>query len=114
MNWRAIGCGLLAAAVFVLIGLFGIWRALAPAGCPPELPTEAGVWQPIGETTADPSLPGGGESLEPAGEIGFGLATWELWLPAGTAPSASGDPLPERLVLMCDGDMYQAYERAGG
>lgn len=113
MNWRAIGCGLLAAAVFVLIGVFGIWRALAPAGCPPEFPTQAGVWEPIGEETATPRLPGSDEPLESAGEVGFGLATWELWVPAGTAPSGSGEPLPERLVLRCDDTMFQAYERAG-
>ena len=112
MNWRALGCLLLAVAVFVLVGIFGIWRAVAPAGCPPELPTEAGVWRPVGPTSSEPRLPGAGEDLEPAGEIGFGLATWELWVPPGTAPSASGDPLPERLVLMCDPNEYQAYERS--
>lgn len=111
MNWRAIGCGLLAAAVFVLIGVFGIWRALAPAGCPPEFPTQAGVWRPVGETTAAPVLPGSDEELESAGQVGFGLATWELWVPPGTAPSPSGEALPERLVLRCDADTYQAYER---
>jgi hypothetical protein len=111
VNWRALGCGLLAAAVFVLIGVFGIWRALAPGGCPPELPTEAGVWQPVGEPADGPRLPGVDEALEPAGEVGFGLATWELWVPPGTAPSASGEPLPERVVLRCDATTYQAYER---
>lgn len=112
MNRRSVGCLLLAVAVFVLVGLFGIWRAIAPGGCPPELPTQAGVWRPVGATTSEPRLPASGEALEPAGEIGFGLATWEAWLPPGTAPSASGDALPERLVLKCDGNTYQAYERA--
>ena len=111
MNWRAIGCGTVAAVLFVLIGLFGIWRALAPTGCPPELPTEAGVWRPIGATSDEPRLPGG-DVPEPAGQIGFGLATWDLWVPEGTAPSASADPLPERVVLRCGENTYQAYERS--
>jgi hypothetical protein len=115
VNWRALGCGALAAAVFVLVGLFGIWRAVSPArDCPPEFQTPSGVWRPDGEPTDEPTLPGGSGPLEPGGELGFGLATWELWVVPGTAPTASADPLPDRLVLGCADDSYQAYARDGG
>jgi len=39
VNWRAIGCGTLAAVVFVAVGLFSIWRAGAPARQMPMSPT---------------------------------------------------------------------------
>jgi hypothetical protein len=114
VSWRAIGCGGLAVTVFVLVGLFGIWRAVSPAqDCPPEFQTPSGTWRPIGEPTTEPGLPGSAEQLERAGEIGFGLATWELWVVPGTAPSASADPLPDRLVLGCADDAFQAYARDG-
>jgi hypothetical protein len=110
----AIGCGGLAVAVFVLVGLFGIWRAVSPAeDCPPEFQTPAGIWRPDGAASAEPRLPGSEDTLEPAGQLGFGLATWELWLAPGTAPGASADPLPDRLVLGCD-DAFQAYRRGDG
>ena len=43
MNWRAIGCGTLALAAFLLIGAWGILRATGPADCPESLPVPAGV-----------------------------------------------------------------------
>ena len=100
--------------VFVLVGLFGIWRAVAPAqDCPPEFQTPSGTWRPIGEATSEPRIPGSDGELEAAGELGFGLATWQLWVVPGTAPGASGEPLPDRLVLGCGDHVFQAYERDG-
>ena len=112
MNVRALGCAGLAAVVFVVVGLFGIWRAVAPGqDCPPEFQTPDGIWRPVGEATTAAAVPGSDEALEAAGEVGFGLATWELWVVPGTAPAASGDPLPDRLVLACGNESFQAYER---
>ena len=42
VNRRVIGCGTLGAVVFVGIGLFGIWRASAPAGVPGPAALPAG------------------------------------------------------------------------
>ena len=111
MNWRAIGCGTLAAGVFILLGVFAIWRAGAPPGCPTTLPYEPASYQPAGDPTDAPLLAGIEEPLERAGSVSFGLARWEVWVEPGRAPAASGDPLPQRIVLDCGDDTYQAYQR---
>lgn len=111
MTWRAIGCGTLAVVLFVGVGVWGIQRALAPAACPGALPYQPAAFEPIGPLLDTPTLDGA--DLEPAGTIGFGLASWSVWVEPGRVPAASGDPLPERIVLEC-GDGFQAYVRASG
>ena len=113
MNWRAIGCGTLAAAVFVAVGLIGIWRAGAPAGCPDLLPYQPAAYEPVGSPEAEPRLDGVDVSLERAGSASFGLAAWPVWIEPPATPLASGDPLPGRIVLECGDGTYQAYRRGG-
>lgn len=110
MNWRALGCGGLAALVFVAIGVLGLTRVLAPADCPPGFQFPDATFVAVGERTSEPRLASSDEELEPAGELRFGYG-WELWLPPGTAPSASGEPLPDALVLGCPDGSFQAYRR---
>jgi hypothetical protein len=112
MNWRAIGCGTLAAAVFVAVGVVSIWRAGAPAGCPDTLPYEPAAYEPAGSPTASPALDGG-EPLARSGSASFGLASWPVWLEPASAPAASGEPLPPDIVLECGDGTFQAYRRAG-
>jgi hypothetical protein len=111
VNWRAIGCGGLAAAVFVAIGIFGIWRSFAPAECPDLLPYRPAAYEPVGEPTSDPALAGVEGPLEHAGGTTFGLASWEVYVEPGFAPAASGEPLPQRIVLDCGDGSFQAYQR---
>jgi hypothetical protein len=111
VNWRAIGCGTLGAAAFILIGLIGIWRAGAPAECPTLLPYEPSAYRPAGEPTDQPVLEGVAEALERAGTTSFGLASWEVWVEPGRVPPTAGDPLPPRIVLACGDGSYQAYQR---
>lgn len=111
MNWRAIGCGTLAAGVFILLGVFAIWRAGAPPGCPPTLPYEPAAYRPAGDPTDQPALAGIEEPLERSGNVSFGFASWEVWVEPGRAPAASGDVLPQRIVLACGDGTYQAYQR---
>ena len=111
MNLRVIGCGTLAAIVFVAIGIFGILRAGAPAECPDLLPQEPDAYRPVGSSTADPILEGIGEPLEAAGSTSFGLARWEVYVEPGFAPAASGEALPQRIVLDCGDGTFQAYQR---
>ncbi|MCA1569127.1 MAG: hypothetical protein LC798_02155 [Chloroflexi bacterium] len=111
MNPRIIGCGTLAAAVFVAIGVFGILRAGAPAECPDLLPQEPAAYAPVGAPTDRPLLEGGDGQLEAAGSTSFGLARWEVYVEPGFAPAASGEPLPQRIVLDCGDGTYQAYQR---
>lgn len=111
MNGRAIGCGTLAAAVFVAVGIFGILRAGAPAECPDLLPYQPANYEPVGATTTEPTLDGIAGPLERAGSTSFGLARWEVYVEPGFAPAASGEALPQRIVLACGDGSFQAYQR---
>lgn len=111
MNWRAIGCGGLAAAAFVLLGIWGISRAFPAPECPDVLPYEPAAYRPVGEPADTPALSGIDDPLERAGTTSFGLAAWDVWVEPGRAPAASGDPLPQRIVLACGDGTYQAYQR---
>jgi hypothetical protein len=111
VNWRAIGCGTLAAAAFVGAGLFSIWRAGAPAECPGLLPYQPAAYEPAGSPTASPALAGINEPLVAAGSTSFGLARWEVFVAAGFEPASSGEPLPQRIVLDCGDGTFQAYQR---
>lgn len=114
MNWRAIGCGTLAAAVFVLVGVIAIWRAGAPAGCPDVLPYQPSAYEPAGSPAAEPRLVGVNADLERAGSASFGLAAWPVWAEPTNVPAASGAPLPDRIVLECGDGTFQAYRRSAG
>jgi hypothetical protein len=111
VNRRAFGCGTLAAAVFVGIGIFGILRAGAPAECPDLLPYEPANYEPVGAATTEPALEGVTEPLEPAGSTSFGLARWEVYVEPGFAPASSAELLPQRIVLECGDGTFQAYQR---
>lgn len=111
MNRRTFGCGTLGAVVFIAIGLFGIWRASAPPECPGALPYEPAAYQPVGSPAAQPTLDGVDAALERSGSTSFGLARWEVYVEPGFAPSASGEPLPQRIVLDCGDGSFQAYHR---
>ncbi len=111
MNWRAIGCGGLAAGVFVLVGILSILRVTEPPECPPTLPYEPAPYTMAGEPTREPLLEGVNEPLESAASFSFGLAAWPLWVEPGRAPTASGELLPQRIVLGCADGTFQAYQR---
>lgn len=111
MNRRIFGCGTLGAVAFIGIGLFGIWRASAPPECPGALPYQPAAYEPVGSPTAEPTLEGIDAELERAGRTSFGLAGWEVYVEPGFAPSASGERLPQRIVLDCGDGSFQAYHR---
>lgn len=111
MNRRAVGCGTLAAAAFIGVGIFGILRASAPAECPDLLPYQPADYEPVGTATSEPALEGVVEPLEPAGSASFGLARWDVYVQPGFAPASSGELLPQRIVLDCGDGSFQAYQR---
>ena len=114
MNLRVVGCAGLAAAVFVVVAAFAVFRAGAPAECPASLPYEPATFQPVGEPTDGPRLEGVADDLVESGGITFGLATWRVWIEPARAPVPSGEPLPQRIVLECGDGTYQAYQRGTG
>jgi hypothetical protein len=100
----------LALAAFVLIGIWGIWRATGAADCPESLPYQPASYLPVGPVLSEPMLDGVEAELVPAGTVGFGLASWDVWVEPGRVPAASTDLLPQRIVLEC-GSGYHAYQR---
>jgi len=113
VNWRAIGCGTLAAAVFISLALFAILRAGAPAECPDGLPYQPSSYEPVGEPTNAPTLEGVDEALVHSGSASFGLASWAVWVEPQRVPTGSGATLPPRIVLECGDGTFQAYQRTG-
>ena len=114
MSWRAIGCGTLAAGVFILVGLIAVWRAGPPAGCPSDLEYADGTYEPTGPATASPSLEGVAAELEAGFQTTVGFSTWTVWVEPADAPTASSAPLPERMVLECGDGSFQAFRRGSG
>lgn len=114
MNRRAVGCVTVAAGVFVLVATLAVLRAGAPAECPDTLPYQPASYRPVGDPAAEPTLEGIDEPLAEAGSVNFGLATWKVWVEPGRAPTASGEPLPQRIVLECGDGTFQAYQRGTG
>jgi hypothetical protein len=115
VNWRAVGCGTVAAAVFILVGLFAIMRAEPPPGCPNQLMFEdVGAYEPVGSPADTPQLEGASASPVPGFQTRAGLSTFTVWVDPADAPAASSDPLPERIALECGDGTFQAYRRAAG
>ncbi len=115
MSWRAIGCGTLAAGVFILVGLIAIWRAGPAPGCPAQLVYPDATYRPEGPAADAPRLDGVDASLEPGFRTSAGgFTTWTVWVPPDDLPTASGDPLPDRMVLECGDGTFQAYGREAG
>jgi hypothetical protein len=103
-----------AAAAFVAVALLGVLRAGDPAECPDLLPYEPASFERVGYPTDHPALDGVDEPLVEAGRAAFGLASWPVWVEPGRVPAASGEPLPQRIVLDCGDGSFQAYQRATG
>ena len=114
MSWRAVGCGTLAAGVFVLVGLIAIWRAGPAPGCPETLKYTDGAFAPVGSPGESPALEGVEASLEPGFRTSLGFSAWTVWVDPAEAPSASSAPLPDEFVLECGDGTFQAYRRGGG
>ena len=114
MSWRAIGCGTLAALVFVLVALFAIWRAGPAPGCPETLEYTDGAFEPVGSPDDKARLPGGDASLEPGFRTSVGFASYTVWVRPADVPTASAAPLPDDFVLECGDGTFQAYRRDAG
>ncbi len=109
MNWRAIGCGLLAAAVFVAIGLYGMSLAFSRLdGCPSLLRWGDRTYLPQGAVSSSPSFAQG--SPVEIGSTFMGLTTRRVWGPPGSSPSPLAADRPDSIILDCDNGTFQAYD----
>ena len=119
MNRRAIGCGLLAAAVFVAIGLYGMSLAFPTLeGCPDRLQWRDRGWLPVGSPAQEPIF-GAGDTPVLIGSTFIGLTTRRVWGPPGSVPLGSQPPgtvatgsdhgPPQRIILDCDNGTFQEF-----
>jgi len=114
VNWRALGCGLLAAIVFVAIGLLGMSMAFSRLqGCPDRLQWGDAAYLTVGDPTEEPAFADGGEPVE-IGSTFFGLTSRRVWGPPGSVPMASvpsGSVFerPQAIILDCDDGTFQEY-----
>jgi hypothetical protein len=101
VNWRAIGCGTLAIAVFLAIGLWGMSKAFDRLdGCPNRLQWGDRAYLPAALPRAEPSFAEG--SPVEIGSTFIGLTTRQVWGPPGSSPSESAADRPGRIYLDCD------------
>lgn len=106
MSWRLLGCGLLAAAVFVGLGVWALSLAMGRVGCPTTLYWGDETYVASGEPTATPEV-GEGEPVR-LGVTFVGVLTREVYGPEGSSPSAAGER-PEQLALDCGDQTFQTY-----
>ena len=109
MNWRAIGCGTLAAAAFVGLGLLAMSMAFTRfEGCPTRLQWGDRAYAPAASPIASPSFASGGEPVE-IGSTLIGLTTRRVWGPPGSDAPESADVRPDRIILDCADGTFQEY-----
>jgi hypothetical protein len=109
VNWRAIGCGTLAIAVFLAIGLYGMSLAFSRLdGCPDRLQWGDRAYLPSGGPAAEPRFAEG--SPVEIGSTFIGLTTRRVWGPPGSSPSTAAADRPRQIILDCDDGSVQRYE----
>ena len=109
MNWRALGCGTLAAVVFVGLGLLAMSMAFTRFdGCPTRLQWGDRGYEPAASPIASPSFAAGGKPVE-IGSTLIGLTTRQVWGPPGSDAPESANVRPERIILDCADGSFQEY-----
>jgi hypothetical protein len=107
MNWRAIGCAVFAAAVFVGLGIWSLQMALGKPGCPPALQWGDRVYVAAGRATAEP-VAGDGEPVL-LGTTLVGPLSRDVYGPPGSAPSHLAGDRPETIALECGDGTFVTY-----
>jgi len=112
VNGRAIGCGVVAAAAFVALGLFGMSLAFRDAqGCPSTLQWADRGYEATGEPLPSPDL-GAGEAVQ-IGSTFMGPTTRRVFGPPGSTPSTDAADRPATIALDCADGTYQVYRWNG-
>jgi hypothetical protein len=108
VNWRAVGCAVLAAAVFVGLGLWSLQMAIGPPGCPETLLWGDRVYTAAGDPTELPVV--GREEPVRLGTILVGVVSREVYGPPGRVPSPSAEDRPDQIALECGDGTFVSYE----
>jgi hypothetical protein len=107
VNWRLLGCAVLAAAVFIGLGLLALNLAMGRVGCPPTLQWGDRLYDAVGEPTSIPVV-GGGEPVL-LGSTFVGALTRDVYGPAGSSPSPDAEDRPDEIALSCGNGTFQTY-----
>jgi hypothetical protein len=112
MSWRLLGCALLAAAVFVGLGLLALSLAIGRLGCPETVVWGDRTYAAEGAPTDTPVVGEGTPVL--LGSTFIGALSREVWGPEGADPSpTAGDVLPDEIALSCGDETFQTYAFSG-
>lgn len=107
MNWRAVGCAVLAAAVFVGLGIWSLLMAIGRPGCPETFLWGDRVYTASGDPTAVPVV-GSGEPVR-LGTTLVGALSREVFGPPGSAPSADAKHRPDEIAVECGDGTFVTY-----
>lgn len=107
MNWRIVGCAVLAVTAFVGLGLASLWLVTEPAGCPEGLQWADRTYAADGSPAPEPSLAEG--TPVRIGSTFIGMTTRDVYAPPGSEPTASAATRPDVLVLDCGDGSFRAY-----
>lgn len=103
MNWRLLGCALLAAGAFIGLGLLALNMAIGRPGCPSTVVWDTRAYAAVGTPTNDP-VAGHGQPVL-LGSTLVGALSREVYGPEG---STSADRPPE-IALACGDGTFQSY-----
>lgn len=107
MNWRTVGCGILAGAVFVGLGVWALMLAMGRVGCPSTLYWDDATYVAVGAPTAAPEV-GDAEPVQ-LGVTFVGVLTRQVYGPEGASPTAEPGERPDQLALECGDGTFQTY-----
>lgn len=111
MNWRILGCAVVAAAIFVGLGLLALNMAIGRIGCPPTVLWGDSAYEAVGDPTSSPVV-GTGEPVL-LGSTFVGTLTRDVYGPEGSPPVTEGGDLPGEIALSCGDETFQTYEYRG-
>lgn len=112
MSWRGIGCLVFAFGTFVVVAIIGIWVSLGagtPVGCTDGLRWLDDRYIAVGTPAASPNLPGQGEPVL-IGRTLVGVATRDVYAPAGSELLPSAGNRPDAMAVACGDGTFQTYE----
>jgi hypothetical protein len=112
VSWRGIGCLAAGFGTFIVVAVFGIWISLGTAsgpGCSDALRWQDDRYLAVGSPAASPTLDGAGEPVL-IGRTLVGIATRDVYAPAGSEPLPSAGSRPGVMAVACGDGTFQTYE----
>jgi hypothetical protein len=103
MNWRLLGCAVVAAGAFIGLGLLALNMAIGRLGCPPTVVWDGRAYAAVGTPTDDP-VAGDGQPVL-LGSTLVGALSRQVYGPEG---STAADQ-PDEIALACGDETYQTY-----